>query len=66
MNTPKALIAGLVVTLGLLAATFGLEAVAQLAGPEEIEEKGAEEEHSEGKGIDEDGDGAVDKASEEG
>lgn len=53
MNTPKALIAGLVVTLGLLAATFGLEAVAQLAGPEEIEEKGVEE-----KGVD--------KASEEG
>lgn len=40
MNTPKALIAGLVVTLGLLAATFGLEAVAQVAGPEEIQGSG--------------------------
>lgn len=43
METGKALIAGLVVTGGLLAATFGLEAIAQVAGPEEIEEENTEE-----------------------
>lgn len=43
MNTAKALIAGLVVTGALLAATFGLEAVAQAFGPEEIEEEHTEE-----------------------
>ncbi len=37
MNTPKAIIAGLVVTVGLLAASFGLEGLAQIAGPEEEE-----------------------------
>ncbi len=37
MTTAKALIAGLAVTLGLLAATYGLEAIAQAAGPEEEE-----------------------------
>lgn len=39
MNTGKAVIAGLVVTIGLLAATFGFEAIAQVAGPEEVEEE---------------------------
>ena len=37
MNTAKALIAGLAVTLGLLAVTYGLEGLAQVAGPEEVE-----------------------------
>ena len=37
MTSVKALIAAAAVTLGLLAATFGLEALAQAAGPEEVE-----------------------------
>lgn len=37
MTTAKALVAGLAVTLGLLAVSYGLEGIAQLAGPEEVE-----------------------------
>jgi predicted phage tail protein len=37
MNTAKALIAGVVVTVGLLASSFAFEGVAQLLGPEEEE-----------------------------
>ncbi len=37
MNTGKAVIAGLVVTVGLLAISYGFEGLAQIAGPEEVE-----------------------------
>lgn len=64
MNTAKALVAGLVVTGALLAATFGLEAVAQAFGPEEIEEEHTEEldegEHEE----DTEQDGATDESDD--
>ena len=49
MTTAKALIAGLAVTLGLLAATYGLEAIAQAAGPEEEEELHSEETETHGE-----------------
>lgn len=64
MNTAKALVAGLVVTIGLLAATFGLEAVAQLAGPEEIEEEHTEELDEGTDEADPEADGAVDEADD--
>lgn len=64
MNTAKALVAGLVVTGALLAATFGLEAVAQAFGPEEIEEEHTEEldEGEEEGDLEEDGN--VDEADD--
>ena len=37
MNTAKALIAAVVVTVGLLASSFAFEGIAQLLGPEEEE-----------------------------
>lgn len=43
MNTGKAIIAGLAVTIGLLAFSYGFEGLAQLAGPEEEEEVHSEE-----------------------
>lgn len=42
MSTGKAVIAGLVVTIGLLVASYGFEGIAQLAGPEEVEVKSGE------------------------
>lgn len=73
MNTAKALIAGLVVTVGLLAATFGLEAMAQLVGdfPEEEETFDLDEEEGgegTGEGDDEDPDEGddIDLTDEEG
>jgi hypothetical protein len=49
MNTGKALIAGLAVTIGLLAASYGFEGIAQLAGPEEEEEVHSEETETHGE-----------------
>ncbi len=49
MNTGKAVIAGLVVTIGLLAASYGFEGIAQLAGPEEEEEVHSEETETHGE-----------------
>jgi hypothetical protein len=46
MNTAKALIAGVVVTVGLLASSYAFEAVAQVLGPEE-EEHVEDDEHAE-------------------
>jgi hypothetical protein len=49
MNTAKAAIAGVIVTLALLASTFALEGVAQVLGPEEEEHVEAEEHADEGE-----------------
>ncbi|CAA9250176.1 MAG: hypothetical protein AVDCRST_MAG20-2094 [uncultured Acidimicrobiales bacterium] len=64
MNTPKAILAGLVVTGALLAATFGLEAVAQAFGPEEIEEEHTEELDEGEHEDDPEADGNVDEADD--
>lgn len=64
MNTGKALIAGLVVTGALLAATFGLEAVAQAFGPEEIEEERTEELDEGEQEEDPEQDGATDESDD--
>lgn len=47
MSTGKAVIAGLVVTVGLLVISYGFEGIAQLAGPEEVEVKSEESEDHE-------------------
>lgn len=64
MTTAKALIAGLVVTGALLAASFGLEAVAQAFGPEEIEEEHTEELDEGENEEDLEEDGNVDEADD--
>lgn len=48
MDTGKAFIAGLVITIGLLAVSYGIEGVAQLAGPEEVEVHAEEEKEPQG------------------
>ena len=45
MNTAKAVIAGVVITVGLLASSFVFEGVAQVFGPEE-EEHVEDDEHA--------------------
>jgi hypothetical protein len=64
MNTGKALIAGIVVTLALLAFSYGAEGLSQLAGPEEQEEV-VESEESETVGEDEADDVEVDHGTDE-
>lgn len=64
MNTAKALVAGLVVTFGLLAASYGFEALAQVAGPEEIEEEHTEELDEGEEEADPEQDGATDESDD--